>query len=129
MAWFKKKRKDDYLEVTPPAEEGGYGPAGYPGMPPQGMPPQNQGMPGMENMPAPEFPPMQQQMPPPLMPASMGQSMGSPPEMEHLRQQVESINYKLDTLKAVLDSINSRLANVESALKASPTERGEGWTY
>jgi hypothetical protein len=119
---FKKRRKDDYLEVTPPAEEGGYGPAGYPGMPPQGMPPQ--GMPGMENMPAPEFPPMQQQMPPPLMQPSM-----APPEMEHLRQQVESINYKLDTLKAVLDSINSRLANVESALKAAPTERGEGWTY
>jgi prefoldin subunit 5 len=49
--------------------------------------------------------------------------------LENIRAQIEAINYKLDTLKAVLDSLNSRLANIETALKASPLEKGEGWNY
>lgn len=122
---FKRKKKEDYLEVTPPGEEGGYGPAGYPQeMPPQGM----QGAPipgmeGMQGMPPPDFPPMQQ-MQAPMAPQAM-----TPPEMEHIRQQIDAINYKIDTLKAMLDSINSKLGNIESAIKATPNERGEGWTY
>ncbi len=119
---FKRKKKSDYLDLEGvPGQVPGYGPAGFPGA--QGM----GGMPGM----GPEMPglPPMEQFPSagPMMPAQQMPAGGE--HLENIRAQIEAINYKLDTLKAVLDSLNSRLANIETALKASPLEKGEGWNY
>jgi hypothetical protein len=115
---FKKKKKDEFIPFEAmPGQMPGYGPASYPGAQ-GGMPP----MPGPSELPPMEFPQQGPMMPQPQMPAG-GE------HLENIRSQIEAINYKLDTLKAVLDSLNSRLANIETALKASPLEKGEGWTY
>ena len=122
---FKRKKKPDYLDMGDTGlGPGAMGPAGFPDA--QGM----GGMPGDEIPGLPPMGPFQQagpMMPPSGMPqqqAPMGQE-----HLENIRSQIEAINYKLDTLKAVLDSLNSRLANIETALKASPLEKGEGWNY
>lgn len=133
---FKRKKKDDYLEMDtgPP---GTYGPASFPGGQPQpgAMPGMDAGMGGMgvgmEQMPG--MPPADQMSPQgfpgqmqPMAPAGPPPSLQQ--DMDRVKQQLDTLNYKLDTLKAVLDTINTRLANIESALRTTPIEK-EGWTY
>jgi len=120
---FKRKKKPDYLDMGGAGGAGAsLGPASFPegmgGMPP--MPGEMPGLPPMDFSQGAMAPPggMPQQQ------APIGQE-----HLENIRSQIEAINYKLDTLKAVLDSLNSRLANIETALKASPMEKGEGWNY
>ena len=61
-------------------------------------------------------------------PAPMARS----PEIENLRRNVETLNYKLDSIKAALDAINNRLANIETALRTTPGFEAKpepsGWT-
>jgi len=56
------------------------------------------------------------------------QPMGFAPQpsqdMETLRRTIETVNYKLDALKAGLDTINARLANIENAMRAPPGQQG-----
>lgn len=123
---FKRKKKPDYLDLEGvPGAVPGYGPAGFGdqqqqmgGMPSMGMPGEMPGLPSMEPFPT-----------GPMMPQPMQQHAQAPGDMENIRSQIESINYKLDTLKAVLDSLNTRLANIENALKATPGGREGGWQY
>jgi|SRR3989344_1140963 len=124
---FRRKKKNELLDLGGgaqlPGGPGDYGPAaGFPGQqgfppvpafPPQGAP-MDMGMGGLPGM-----PPQQFQQPAPSV---------SSDQIENLRRSIESVNYKLDALKAAMDSINARLANIEIALKASPTEKQEGWS-
>jgi ABC-type transporter Mla subunit MlaD len=52
------------------------------------------------------------------------QQMAPPVDMESVRRTIETINYKLDSLKAALDAINARLANIESAMRTTPGQQG-----
>ena len=111
---FKRKKREEYVELGTP-ETGPIGPPSLPGAPETQLP----GMPGPETaMPSP-------------MPSAGGYPAAPPipsPDMQNVIQQIQTLNYKLDALKAVLDTINTRLANIETALKTTPGER-EGWTY
>lgn len=130
---FKRKKKPDYLDMGDTGlGPGSMGPAGY------GDPSQMGGMPGMQGMPdmsqgsmpqdLPGIPPMDFQSP--MTPQQMPQrQQAGADHLENIRSQMEAINYKLDTLKAVLDSLNTRLANIENALKATPGGREGGWNY
>ncbi|MBI2040984.1 MAG: hypothetical protein HYT16_02690 [DPANN group archaeon] len=120
---FKRKKKDDdFLDLGAPGTTGGaYGPAGYPqgygGDMGLGAPGQQAG--GQMGGGFDQFP----------NPAGMQAGGAAGGEIANLRNTVDALNYKLDALKAALDAINARLANIETALKAAPTEKGEGWTY
>jgi len=127
--FFKRKKKDDILDLGAapvPGGPGGYGPAAFPGMPDmqgfpqmpgqqQGQMPMDMGLPGMQGI------------PPPTPNFQQTAQMGSE-QAENLRRSVEILNYKIDALKAAIDAINARLANIETALKAVPGEKQqEGW--
>lgn len=118
---FKKKKGDEFMELPAGMPGAGYGPAGFPPQGPgAGFPPMEPGMMPPEAMGPPQGYPQQP------MPISPG------PDMENLRRNVETLNYKLDSIKAALDAINNRLANIESALRTTPgfenkPETG-GWT-
>ncbi len=112
----RKKKDDDFLDLGAPGTVGGaYGPAGYPqGLGSDaGMGQQAGGGPmgGFEQFPG----------------TAQAGGMMAGNDVANLRNTVDAMNYKLDALKAALDAINARLANIESALKAVPTEKGEGW--
>lgn len=118
MALFDvfKKKKNDFMEL-PMGQPAGYGPAGFPPQqgPGAGFPPAD--MPGAPPMDMQQF---QQPVP-----------MGPSPEIENLRRNMETLNYKLDSIKAALDAINNRLANIETALRTTPgfeTKSEGGWT-
>jgi len=113
---FKRKKREEYVELGKPD----LGPIEAPGVP--GMPEAGQ-LPGLPGGP-------ETAMPSP-MPSAGGYPAAPPipsPDMQNVIQQIQTLNYKLDALKAVLDTINTRLANIETALKTTPGER-EGWTY
>lgn len=136
---FKKKKGDDFMDLGAmgaPGAPGGFGPAGMQGM--QGMPGeqpmgqpfgQQPGMQGMGGLPP--MPDMGQFSGPQQMQQPMMQQMPqmASPGIDDLRRAIETLSYKLDALKAGIDSINSRLANIEAAFRATPTEGrpGEGW--
>ena len=128
----KKKPEDEFLDLGGPGvggPGGGFGPAGgfgAGGM--AGMPPGVVvgGMPRMGGIPmqGPGFdmgPSMMPQMSPPT-PMGAGQD-----QVENLRRSIESLNYKMDALKSLLENVGARLQNMETALKSAPQERGEGW--
>ncbi|HKZ49775.1 MAG TPA: hypothetical protein VJ110_02110 [Candidatus Nanoarchaeia archaeon] len=116
---FKRKKKDEFLDLGA-IEPGAYGPAsggGYPGSPPVSG----------------EFPtpfPTSPQAEYPQYPAAPSAPMPMAPsggEIENLKQQMEAINYKLDSLRAILDTLSTRIANIENALKVAPFERQGGY--
>jgi len=102
-----------------PGETPGQNPMAPPGMPPMGQPGQPMGQPMGQQLPPqmapPGFTPNQQQ-PAPIAPAqpTHGEQM--------VAKDIEVLSYKLDTLKAALDMINQRLANIEK-LASGETER------
>ncbi len=120
LDFFKGKKKgDDFLDLGAPGTSGGgYGPAGYPTGSDMGMGQQTGGGPAGYGA--------DMGLPSPSAMPSMPMQSG---EIANLRNTVDALNYKLDALKAALDAINARLANIETALKATPSEKGEGWTY
>jgi hypothetical protein len=69
-----------------------------------------------------------QGMPPEMMAPQqpMGFAPQAPPsaDIEMMRRTIETVNYKLDALKAALDTINARLANIENAMRAPPGQQG-----
>ena len=107
---FKKKKKQpDFVEIGSMAEQGSYGPAGYP---------EHETNPAEVDLGLPSMP--QQQM---FAPQS---------NTAELEKEVKALSYKIDNLKATLDTISARLINIENAIKGQPQsgqEGGEGWTY
>jgi hypothetical protein len=102
---FKRKKKDeDFLELGADVGRGGYGPGAQaqPQSIPAEQPPAGFG----------DFPGM------PAQPMPVGA------EGEIIKKDVETLNYKMDSLKATLDQINARLTNIEQALKGK-----QGWQY
>jgi len=47
-------------------------------------------------------------------------------EAEIIKKDIETLNYKFDSLKATLDQINARLANIEQGLRM---QTQKGWQY
>ncbi|MEM4714272.1 MAG: hypothetical protein QXQ79_01885 [Candidatus Nanoarchaeia archaeon] len=102
---FKKKQREDYLDLRKPEVFPSPAPST-----PAGVLPEN----------IPELPTQYPPMTPPTQPTGT--------DFTGLKQQLDAVNYKLDALKAALDAINTRLANIETALKTTPGGR-EGWNY
>jgi len=116
---FKKKKEEykDFMDL--PGGQPNYGPAGFPG---QGFP--------QQQMPGAGFPEMGMSPPPEPM-SQQFQQMPMAPQIDigNLQRNVETLNYKLDSIKAALDAINTRLANIETALRTTPgfEAKAEGW--
>ena len=126
----KRKKKDDFVEIGPNADEGSYGPA-------------QEGLPKIEEkkdshrkslnelgaMRSDETPLDLLSRPniPNLPDLSLQDDYTSSNEKD-----LHELSTKIDNLKLTLDQINARLINLENAL-IKPSERrdekGEGWTY
>jgi len=96
----RKKKEDEFLDIGQDfGQRGGYGP-------------------GMEQ-------PMGAAAPP----TGIGGELPGMPAMggadEIMKKDIETLNYKFDSLKATLDQINARLANIEQAIRG----RQGQWQY
>ncbi len=112
---FKRRKKDEFMELEGEAGSGRYGPAGFPReefprLGPAPAQPVDMGLPEVPAQPMADF-------------TSRGSS--------DLRRDIETLSYKLDSLKSALDNISARLSAIESALRTQPApEKPEsGWTY
>ena len=107
----KKKKEDDFLDLGADlgGKEADFGPAGQPvTAPTEPGPP----LPGMPTTPI-----------APVQPVSQ--------DAEILKKNIETLNYKFDSVKAILDNINARLARIEAALKTPGQQQGQEteWTF
>ena len=123
MALFDvfKKKKEDFMDLPMGGPGAGYGPAGFPPQNyPQSGPQPGAGFPDM-GMPSPP--------PEPMMPSSFQQPMAPQMDFGNLQRNIETLSYKMDSIKASLDAINSRLSNIETAFKTTPgfETKPEGW--
>lgn len=117
-----KKKKDEFMDLPIGQQGVGYGPAGFPPQNyPQPMPGPGAGFPDL-GLPSPPPEPMNQQF---------QQQMPMAPQIDLgiLQRNIETMNYKMDSIKAALDAINSRLGNIETALRTTPgfETKQEGW--
>lgn len=108
---FKRKKKQpDFVEIGSMAEQGSYGPAGYP---------KKEADSAEVDLGLPQMPQQQQMFAP----------QNNTAELE---KEIKALSYKIDNLKNTLDTISARLINIENAIKGQPPsgqEGGEGWTY
>ena len=107
---FKKKKEEDFLDIgAEPAGAGAdFGPASAPATPAaQPGPP----LPGMPTTPIASTP----------QPATAN--------LEIVKKNIETLSYKFDSIKAILDNMNARLARIESALKVSQQSGDTEWTF
>jgi hypothetical protein len=109
------------LEAAPPAELPGMAPPGGAGITemPAGMPSEIPGgmpaggpPPGMEDLGPTPIPPLRGSAGQPV-PSIISPSMMPPPGAAQPMGDMQLVNAKLDTLKALLDSINARLERME----------------
>ncbi|MBD3262834.1 hypothetical protein GF374_00450 [Candidatus Woesearchaeota archaeon] len=109
----KKKKKDEWPEIGKPADVGAYGPSGT-GLRGIETPPTT---PGVKESPVlPGMPPASAAEPAPPMRPKMPETVRGP-GIEALKKEMDTLSYKVDSLKSTLDLINQRLASIEEAIK------------
>jgi hypothetical protein len=126
----KRKKKDDFIEIGPNADEGSYGPA-------------QEGLPKIEEKKEShrkslnELGAMRSDETPldllsrPNFPSLPDLSHAENHTIEH-EKDLQKLLVKVDNLKITLDQINARLINLENTLikpSEKREEKGEGWTY